>query len=166
MVKKIFWKGFLVGCLAFLFVAALGYYKLVKSPDIALAQLELQDLEGNMVEMADFDEKPLVVNYWATWCRPCLEEFPYFEEVKQRFGDDIHFVMISDEPIEKIGKFTATNPYSFHFLKSSKKLAEYGINEMTAIPTTYFYDISGNLIAKHTSALNVERLIELINGIH
>lgn len=166
MVKKTFWRGFIVGSIAFILIAAFGYHKFIKSPDISLSQLELQDLKGNDVELTRYNGKPLVVNYWATWCAPCLIEFPHFEKVKERFGSEINFVMISDESIEKITSFSNSKPYSFNFLKSSKKLSEYGINEMTALPTTYFYDIQGDLITKHTSALTVESLIELINRIN
>ncbi|MEH6535967.1 MAG: TlpA disulfide reductase family protein [Psychroserpens sp.] len=166
MVKKTFWKGFIIGGVTFILMATFGYHKFIKSPDILLSQLELKDLKGNDIELTKYIGKPLVVNYWATWCAPCLKEFPYFEDVKKRFGNDINFVMISDESIEKITSFSNSKPYSFNFLKSSKKLSEYGINEMTALPTTYFYDMQGNLIAKHTSALNVESLIELIERIN
>jgi len=166
MNKKTFWKGFICGGVAFILIATIGYFKFVKSPDISLNQLELQDLKGNDVELTTYNGKPLVVNYWATWCAPCLTEFPYFEDVKKRFGNDINFVMISDQSTEKITTFSNSKPYSFIYLKSSKKLSEYGINETTTLPTTYFYDSRGNLITKETSALNVERLIEIIESIH
>ena len=73
--------------------------------------------------------------------------------------------MISDESIEKFTSFSNSKPYSFNFLKSSKKLSEYGLNEITALPTTYFYNAEGNLIAKHTSDLNIVSLTELIKRI-
>ncbi|WP_108868078.1 TlpA family protein disulfide reductase [Aquimarina aquimarini] len=165
MIKKSFWKGFTLGCIILIATATLVYSKFIVSPDISLNQLEVLDLKGNNIELSEYQGKPLVVNYWATWCAPCLKEFPYFEEVKQRFGDDVNFVMISDETIDKITYFSNSKPYSFNFLKSSKKLSEYGLNEITALPTTYFYDAQGNLIVKHTSNLNVESLAELIKRI-
>lgn len=165
MIKKSFWKGFAAGCIILLITAVIIYSKFIVSPDIPLNQLEVLDLKGNSIELTEFQGKPLVVNYWATWCAPCLKEFPYFEEVKQRFGNEVNFVMISDEAIEKITSFSNSKPYSFNFLKSSKKLSEYGLNEITALPTTYFYNAQGNLIIKHTSDLNVESLTELIKRI-
>lgn len=165
MIKKSFWKGFIVGSVVFIITTTIIYNKFIVSPDISLSQLELQDLQGNEVELNIYEGKPLVVNYWATWCAPCLKEFPYFEEVKQHFGNDINFVMISDESTEKIISFSNSKPYTFNFLNSSKKLSEYGINEITALPTTYFYNAQGNLVTKHTSGLNVESLTELIKRI-
>lgn len=165
MIKKSFWKGSIVGCIILIITAVILYSKFIVSPDISLNQLEVQDLNGNNIELTKYQGKPLVVNYWATWCAPCLKEFPYFEEVKQRFGNDVNFIMVSDEAIEKITSFSNSKPYSFNFLKSSKELSEYGLNEITALPTTYFYDSQGNLIVKHTSDLNVESLTELIKRI-
>jgi thiol-disulfide isomerase/thioredoxin len=165
MIKKSFWKGFTVGGIILIIIAVIFYSKFIVSPDISLSQLELKDLKGNDIELTTYQGKPLVVNYWATWCAPCLKEFPYFESVKKRFSDEVNFVMISDETIEKITSFSTSKPYSFHFLKSSKKLSEYGLNEMTAIPTTYFYNAQGDLIATHTSDLNIENLRELIKSI-
>lgn len=165
MVKKSFWKGFATGCVILIITTIILYSKFIVSPNISLDQLEAQDLKGNKIELAKYQGKPLVVNYWATWCAPCLKEFPYFEEVKQSLGNEINFVMISDESIEKITSFSNSKPYSFNFLKSSKKLSEYGLNEITALPTTYFYNAEGNLIAKHTSDLNIVSLTELIKRI-
>ncbi len=73
--------------------------------------------------------------------------------------------MISDETIKEITDFSNSNSYSFNFLKSSKKLSEYCLNEITALPTTYFYNVQGNLIIKHTSDLNADSLSELIQRI-
>jgi hypothetical protein len=73
--------------------------------------------------------------------------------------------MVSDETKEKITSFSNSKPYSFNFLKSSKKISEYGLTEFTALPTTYFYNAQGNLIVKHSGDLNVESLTELIKRI-
>ena len=166
MIKKSFWKGFITGGTIFIMVAVVIYNKFVASPDISLNQLEVKDLKGNSVDLTSYEGKPLIVNYWATWCAPCLKEFPHFEEAKKRFSNEVNFIMISDESMEKITSFSNSKPYSFNFLKSSKKLSEYGINEITALPTTYFYNAQGNLIAKHASALTIETLIELIESIN
>lgn len=166
LVKKPFWKGFIFGGVIFIITAAILYNAFVASPDISLNQLELLDLQGNNIELTDYEGKPMVVNYWATWCAPCLKEFPHFENAKQHFGSSVNFVVISDESIEKLNSFSKAKSYNFQFLKSSKKLSEYGINEITALPTTYFYDAYGNLIAKHAGGLSAEGLFGLINRIN
>mgnify|MGYP005997240403 CR=1 FL=1 len=132
MIKKSFWTGFITGGIIFIIIATIIYNKFVVSPDISISQLEVKDLKGNNVDLTLYKGKPLVINYWATWCAPCLKEFPHFEEVKNRFTNEVNFIMISDESLEKITSFSNAKPYSFNFLKSDKKLSEYGINELNA----------------------------------
>lgn len=165
MVKKSFWKGFAIGGVILLTTAVIINSKFIISPDVSLNQLEVLDLKGNNIELTKYQRKPLVFNYWATRCAPCLKEFPYFGDVKQRFGNEVNFVMVSDETVENITSFSNSKPYSFNFLKSSKKISEYGLTEFTALPNTYFYNAQGNLIVKHSGDLNVESLTELIKRI-
>jgi thiol-disulfide isomerase/thioredoxin len=162
MNKGYFWRGFTVGGLLFVITVIVIYFKLAVQPDISLNQVEVLDLNGSKVELNEYLGKPLVVNYWATWCAPCIKEFPHFEEVKKELGEKVNFIMISDESLYKVIKFSESKPYSFNYLKSNKNLSEYGIN---ARPTTYFYNSTGELILKHTSNLDRESLKELIDKI-
>lgn len=162
MNKKSFWIGFTVGGLLFILIVIAIYFKFVVQPDISLNQVEVSDLNGTKVELNEYLGKPLVVNYWATWCAPCIKEFPYFEEVRKQLGENVNFIMISDEPLDKIVKFSESKAYSFTYLKSDKDLSEYGIN---ARPTTYFYNAQGELITKHTSNLDSKSLKKLIEKV-
>ena len=68
--------------------------------------------------------------------------------------------MISEESVEKISSFATAKGYSFNFLKSSKKMTDYGIY---TIPITYFYDSNGNLVDSFSGGLDVKTLTEFIN---
>jgi thiol-disulfide isomerase/thioredoxin len=162
MNKKSFWIGFASGVVVFLLTIALVFTQFVVQPDISLNQVETQNLNQEKIDLTDFIGKPMVVNYWATWCAPCLQEFPYFEEIKQELGDEVNFIMISDESIDKIQIFSTSNPYTFNYLQSPKNLSEYGIN---ARPTTYFYNSSGELTTKHSGSIDTKKLKELIEEI-
>lgn len=162
MNKKSFWKGFAVGGLLFILLISAISYNFIVQPDVSLNQLKVSDLNGNKVNLTEFIGKPLVINYWATWCAPCIKEFPHFEELKKQAGENVNFIMISDESVEKINKFSMSKPYTFKYLKSEKDLEEYGI---IARPTTYFYNSKVNLITKYTSNLDVSKLTELIEMI-
>ena len=94
MNKKLFWKGFTVGGLLFVLTVIVIYLKFVVQPDISLNQVEVSNLNGTRVELNEYLGKPLVVNYWATWCSPCIKEFPYFDEVKKQLGGSVNFIMI------------------------------------------------------------------------
>jgi len=162
MEKRSFWTGYLTGIVVFIVTAVIIYFNFLTQPDLSLSQMETQDLKGNKVNLENYIGKPLVVNYWATWCAPCRGEFPDFEKTKQHYGEEVNFIMISDEPIEKITQFSQSNPYTFTYLKSSKDLSSYGIN---ARPTTYFYNSKGILVAKEMANLDAAKLNEMIKKI-
>jgi len=151
-----FWKPILIGSLILLLVSGgYIYFNYYIPSDIALNSVEVQDLNGKEISLTKYIGKPLVVNYWASWCVPCLREFPDFESVKQAYGDSVNFVMISSESIEKITRFSKSKPYTFNYLKTDRSLKSYGI---TFIPTSYFYDSKGNLVAKESNGFNKESL--------
>ena len=162
MSKKSFWKGFAIGCVLGVITAVVFYVKVVIQPDITLSQIEVYDLEGNKEDLKDYIGKPLVVNIWGTWCAPCRKEFPHFEEVKQEVGEDINFVMISDEKPEKIAEFSRANPYTFTYLRSDKMFSAYGIN---ARPATFLYNAQGELIAKRTGGMEGKTLRKLLEKV-
>lgn len=73
----------------------------------------LIDAEGNEVKLHDFIGKPIIINLWASWCPPCREEMPYFENAYLESGEDIHFIMLNatgsrgTESIEVANEFLA-----------------------------------------------------------
>ncbi|MBA3898849.1 MAG: TlpA family protein disulfide reductase [Bacteroidetes bacterium] len=125
-------------------------------PDISLEKMNLTDLSGNIVELKVYSNNPLVINYWGTWCKPCIEEFPAFEEAKKQFGGKVNFIMVSDEPLEKLVKFKEKNNYTFTFLKSQDPLHKHGLR---SFPTTYFYNEEGELVSRKTGSLSKNEII-------
>ncbi|MGX7668843.1 TlpA family protein disulfide reductase [Flavobacterium pedocola] len=159
MEKKSFWIGFGIGCLLCVVSLVFIAKKVLVQPDISLSQIEVYNLKGEKDDLKNYIGKPLVVNFWATWCAPCRKEMPSFEEVKKEMGNDVNFVLISDEDSDKIMKFSNSKPFTFTYLRSEKKLSDYGIN---ARPTTYFFNAKGELVTKNTSDLDSKSLRELI----
>jgi thiol-disulfide isomerase/thioredoxin len=125
------------------------------APSINLSGITLTDLNGSTVNMAGFTGKPLIINFWGSWCGPCRAELPVFEKAKEKNGSQINFVMVSDEPFDKIIKFKAENNYTFFYAQSQKRFKELGLN---SVPITYFYDAKGRLIAKKKDTMNEEEL--------
>lgn len=164
MNRKFFWIAYLIG----LFLGIGGIYlvinkfKKTSAPNISTEKIQLENLDGTTISLEKYLTKPLVVNYWATWCAPCKNEFNDFEKIKQEFGNKVTFVMISDEAKSKILLFKQQNPYTFLFLHSVKSLNEYGIN---ILPTTYFYNSKGTLKSKHIGKLDAKELKEILETI-
>lgn len=110
---------------------------------ISASQVKLTDLEGNEVDLADFEGKTIFVNFWATWCRPCIQEMPSIAALQtQLAGKNIEFFFASDEEVEKIQKFMESRKMTSRFVRIENPEA-LGIE---ALPTTFIFDGDGNLI--------------------
>lgn len=131
--------------------------QLQQAPDFVVT-----DIDGNEVKLSDFQGKPVIVNFWASWCGPCKSEMPDFEEMYQQYGEEIHFVMVnmtdgSRETVEVASEFIAEQGYTFpvYFDTQYSAAITYGV---TSIPATYFIDAQGNAVAYARSAIDAETL--------
>lgn len=120
------------------------------------------DREGNTVRLSDFREKPVVLNFWASWCGPCKMEMPDFEEIYKEYGEDIHFVMVnltdgSRETMDTATTFLDSSGYTFPVYYDKDTDAAYTY-QVYGIPVTYFINAEGHLIAQGSSALDAETI--------
>ena len=126
------------------------------------------DYEGNQVKLSDYFGKPIVLNFWASWCPPCKSEMPDFNEAYQEH-EEIQFLMVNltdggRETVDSAKEHVESNGFSFPVLFDTEYEAAsaYGIS---SIPSTYFLDKEGNLIAVAVGAIDKETLekgIEMI----
>ncbi|MDD6679004.1 MAG: TlpA disulfide reductase family protein [Firmicutes bacterium] len=120
------------------------------------------DAEGNEVKLSDFLGKPVVLNFWASWCGPCKMEMPEFHEKYLELGDEVQFLMINltdgaRETVDVAASFIESQEYTFPVLYDTKSsaAAAYGIR---SIPTTFFIDADGCAIAQATGAISADTL--------
>ncbi len=109
------------------------------------------DLSENNLDLSVYKEGKIVINYWATWCRPCIKEMPSLkkaEEILEDYG--YTFLLVSDETISKISKFKNERNFDFNFLKSIKSFETLGIYSM---PTSYIFDEHGKIIETIVGAI-------------
>ena len=79
------------------------------------------DLNENNLDLSVYKGKKIVINYWATWCGPCIKEMPSIKRAEEILEDyDYTFLLVSDETISKISKFKNDRNFEFNFLKSIK----------------------------------------------
>ena len=109
------------------------------------------DLYENNLDLSVYKGKRIVINYWATWCGPCIKEMPTIkraEEILEDYG--YIFLLVSDETVSKISKFKNDRNFDFNFLKSIESYETLGIYSM---PTSYIFDENGKIIETIVGAI-------------
>jgi peroxiredoxin len=123
------------------------------------------DLEGNPIELNDYKGKRVFLNYWATWCRPCIEEMPDLQKLQAILTQENYvFLLASDESFEKIKKFKRARNFDFNFIKYNGTSGEQQIN---ALPVTFIYNEVGEQVFRFDGAMdwNTQELIEKLKNL-
>ena len=137
-------------------------------PTWNIADFTVLDEKGNEVKLSDFAGKPIVVNFWATWCTYCVREMPDFQTAYEKYPD-VQFVMVNVtdgyyETIDSAKQFVEEQGFTFpvFFDTESSAVIAYGI---TAYPHSLFIDANGNLVAQARGMIDLEILEEGISMI-
>lgn len=143
MIKKFFWTGYFVGILCFISLGFYMYLKTSEIPEVSINSIEMRDINGKKIDINKYTGKPVVINFWATWCAPCVKELPEFVELQETYKNKVNFIFVSDEDLQKINNFKTRKKYDLLFVKSILPFDELEINSR---PTTCFYDKEGKLV--------------------
>lgn len=138
----------------------------LKAPDFTAL-----DSEGNEVKLSELIGKPIVLNFWASWCPPCKAEMPEFNKVYEEMGEEVTFLMVDmvdgqRETMEKGQKHIEKNGFTFPVYYDTKQEAAY-LYGVSSIPTTYFIDKEGNVVTGVQGAIdekNLRKGISMITG--
>jgi len=111
----------------------------------------LKNLDGSVVKLSDLRGKIVVIDFWATWCGPCIQSFPYLQKVYEKHKNDPDIIILAVNTWEsKTGKdledhvrdFMAKNKYSFPVLFDEGSVDKYGVE---GIPTKFIIDQNGTI---------------------
>ena len=141
------------------------------TPALPIFEMVLADLKGQPQGLAQWRGKVLVVNYWATWCHPCLQEMPGFSRLQEKYRNKgVQFVGISIDTAAKILEFQKTTPVSYPLLIGDIAVMENSAvlgNTRQALPFTAVFDLQGHLSATKLgryAETDLERLLlELVS---
>lgn len=136
--------------------------KKTPSSTMEVPDFTVTDSSGKELKLSDFLGKPVILNFWASWCGPCKQEMPHFDEAYKKYEEDIHFVMVNltdgaRETKEKAEAFISEQGYSFpvYFDTKTEAAMAYGTY---SIPVTYFIDANGKPVAKGNGTLDADTL--------
>ena len=182
---KNYWKT-LGGCLAFVILMAgcvLLYKKLSagygtdsnleikgqvqesqKEDSSEAPDFTVENSEGEMISLSSLEGKPVVLNFWASWCPPCKSEMPDFQKAYETYGEDIQFVMVnltdgSRETKETAKEYIDEQGYTFPVYYDVNMEAAYAYY-VSAVPATYFINAEGKIVAAGRGMLDGESLEE------
>ncbi len=115
----------------------------VADVEVDITSIELIDLDGNPISWDTMKGKKVFLNFWATWCKPCILEMPSMSEAAEQLGEDYVFLAASYEDLAKIQKFVEKRDFSFQFVHTKTSIENLNIY---SLPTTFLINSEGELV--------------------
>jgi thiol-disulfide isomerase/thioredoxin len=112
----------------------------------------LKDINGTLFNFEETKGKVVLINFWATWCPPCIAEMPNMQSLYNDYNSKIEFIFVSNESGKGISEFLNKNEYTlpvYHPLTSYPKAFN-----ITSIPRTFLIDKKGNIVIDKNGAAN------------
>ncbi|MBQ9780211.1 MAG: TlpA family protein disulfide reductase [Clostridia bacterium] len=132
------------------------------SPVTYAPDFEVLDKDGKTVKLSDFRGKPVVINFWATWCPPCKAELPDFNEAATTYADDVVFLMVNltdgaRDTVSGVKTFMSANDYTFPVYFDTTYSAA-NAYRVSSIPMTCFVSAEGVLVKQQVGMISASAL--------
>ncbi len=134
--------------------------KLIREID----KIRLSDLKGQAISLKQYQGKTVFINFWATWCKPCIGEMPSIAAAQNNLQNKkIIFLLASNESAEQIEEFSNSRDYKFNYVRieNSEEM------NVQTLPATFIFNSKGNLVFSETGSRkwNDKNNIDLILNI-
>lgn len=120
---------------------------------------------GEELRLSALLDKPIVLNFWASWCPPCKSEMPDFEKLYLEYGDKVNFVMVSvDDNMSDATAFMEKAGYTFPYYHDQTGYGSY-FYDVSSIPRTYFINKDGYIVSSCLTMITEDQLKSGIEGL-
>jgi len=116
-----------------------------------VAEMNWTTFEGNVQKLKDFPGKVVILDFWATYCPPCIEEIPHLMELKAQHGEDLVLIGLhvgGEEDRPKVPEFVEKLKINYPLATPEDALTSFIFGQETAIPQTAIFDRNGKLVKK------------------
>ncbi len=170
LIKKHFWNIIFVLFLGVLFLNPFGLGMNIKSTLIKMISgnpsvisennrkkiksydWKLETVDGEIVDFNDLKGKVVFVNFWATWCPPCVAEMPSIQKLYKDYGKKVTFVVVANDKPSKVNAFIKEKGYTMPiFYSRTNTLVEFSSK---SIPTSFLLDKKGEIVIDEKGAAN------------
>ena len=129
------------------------------------AALDFEGVDGRVINTSSFSGKVTVVNYWATWCGPCVREIPAFNKISVEQPEDVQFIGISlDSDVKAVHQFFKRTPIAYPVVHGDMRLTQL-TGPIRSIPTTLFFNREGNYAGKVVGSMHEQQLLKKIESL-
>lgn len=130
------------------------------APGDALPTRQVEAFDGGSVALTDYVGVPLVVNFWASWCPPCIAEMPDLEAVHQLAGGQVTFVGINTQDTPEAAEDMVEQTGVTYDLVRDPEGQLFEAFGVFGMPSTFYVDADGTIVDRHTGLLTRDALIE------